>query len=612
MLIRCHSGLRFAGAISCLHKKGKKDFFVHIIKLTPLACLLSVSVWAAPVPAPDAGALGNQLRQTSSTPVRPLMVPSLILPTDTQGNAVASSGNQAHVTLKKIVFTGDVSVTGIRQLSEAGLQQVVLPWVGKSLSFQDMQAMTRAVTQYYRRQGVILGRAILPPQTVKDGVLTVRILAGRYDKSDIHNATTLRTPVIQRIVSVTTPEGDVVRQAQLERVALLLNEIPGVKASVALKAGAVEGTSAPDINVRPGKRAGGYVGLDNQGDPATGRSRVMVGGYINNLTGLGDQLRVDVLDAWEKSDLFNGSLDYSLSVGGYGTRVGASYSHLTYHYNFEQQGFNGYSDNWLLYVTRPWVRSARARVDVRLEGGQQFLTDKYPSRLFGEATGSEGRKQASLGGLDVNGSVASTPGGLSAFDLRATVGNMDYRNDVARLMGFSEEAGTAGEFARLNYQVNHDQQILGPFSLYASLSGQMANHNLDTSQKFLLGGPSAVRAYDIGDGSVDEGNVLTAELRSHWDIPVHRWPGSHPGLTVAAFYDQGWGQQYGDNRNQATTGELTDHNRVNLAGAGLYATVSDAGNYALTMTWAHRTGNVDPVSGHDDRDRFWVSAIKTF
>ncbi|EGL6022618.1 filamentous hemagglutinin N-terminal domain-containing protein [Salmonella enterica] len=127
---------------------------MHIIKLTPLACLLSVSVWAAPAPAPDAGALGNQLRQTSSTPVRPLMVPSLILPTDTQGNAIASSGNQAHVTLKKIVFTGDVSVTGIRQLSEVGLQQVVLPWVGKSLSFQDMQAMTRAVTQYYRRQGV--------------------------------------------------------------------------------------------------------------------------------------------------------------------------------------------------------------------------------------------------------------------------------------------------------------------------------------------------------------------------------------------------------------------------------------------------------------------------
>ncbi|EAM5672504.1 ShlB/FhaC/HecB family hemolysin secretion/activation protein, partial [Salmonella enterica subsp. enterica serovar Braenderup] len=47
-------------------------------------------------------------------------------------------------------------------------------------------------------------------------------------------------------------------------------------------------------------------------------------------------------------------------------------------------------------------------------------------------------------------------------------------------------------------------------------------------------------------------------------------------------------------------------------GAGLYATVADAGNYALTMTWAHRTGNADPNAVHDDNDRFWVSAVKTF
>ncbi|EOG3230711.1 ShlB/FhaC/HecB family hemolysin secretion/activation protein, partial [Salmonella enterica] len=76
-----------------------------------------------------------------------------------------------------------------------------------------------------------------------------------------------------------------------------------------MKAGDRQGTTAPDITLTPGKRYGGYAGLDNQGDPTTGRSRVMVGGYVNNLLGLGDQLRVDLLDAYEKSDLFNGSVD---------------------------------------------------------------------------------------------------------------------------------------------------------------------------------------------------------------------------------------------------------------------------------------------------------------
>ncbi|EDR5179071.1 ShlB/FhaC/HecB family hemolysin secretion/activation protein, partial [Salmonella enterica] len=215
-----------------------------------------------------------------------------------------------------------------------------------------------------------------------------------------------------------------------------------------------------------GKRFGGYVGLDNQGDPTTGRSRVMAGVYANGLLGYGDQLRVDLLDAYEKSNLFNGSLDYSLLAGGYGTRVGVNYSHLNYHYNFLREGYNGYSDNWGLYVTHPWIRTARARVDVRADAGQQFLTDKYPSSLF-TGLGEEGRKRVTLGSLTVSGSVADVPGGVTGFSVQGTAGSLSYRNDLSRLINFSDELGSSGAFARLNWGLNHDQQVWGPFSVYA-------------------------------------------------------------------------------------------------------------------------------------------------
>ncbi|ECD7339935.1 ShlB/FhaC/HecB family hemolysin secretion/activation protein [Salmonella enterica subsp. enterica serovar Newport] len=580
-------------------------------KISPLALLMSSAVWAAPAPAPSAGSLGNQLRQEAPAPVVPLSAAPLLLPEDEKGSLRSPGESRTRITLNKVVFSGDTAIPGV---TEARLQQVVQPWVGKSVSFAGMQAMTQAVTQFYRQQGILLGRAVLPPQTIKNGVLTVNIVAGRYDTSAIHNATSLRDSVVQRIVSSTTPSGEVVRRGKLERVALLLSEIPGVNARVALQAGEKTGTSALDIHLEPGRQFGGYAGMDNQGDATTGRGRVMLGGYANNLLGLGDQLRIDVMDAYERSDLFNGSLDYSALVGGYGTRLGAGYSHLNYHYTFQGLGFNGYSDNWMVYASQPWIRTPTAHIDVRLEGGQQYLTDKYPSSFFGGVLAAEGRKRVSLGGISLAGSAATTPGGVSGVSVRGTVGQMDYRTEAARITGSSDETGTAGEFARLSYQFNHDQQVRGPLSFYTSLTGQMASHNLDTSQKFLLGGPGAVRAYDSGDGAVDEGNIVTAELRSRWSIPVRYWPGASPELTVAAFYDQGWGQQYKDNRVRGSAGavHLTDSNRVNLAGSGLYATVADAGNYALTMTWARRTGDVDPVSGHDDRDRFWVSAVKTF
>ncbi|HHR4727325.1 TPA: ShlB/FhaC/HecB family hemolysin secretion/activation protein [Salmonella enterica] len=612
-------------AFSITHRSGLLSSRISLcfrhFRLSPVAALLisgaglvsSPAMAAFLTPPTGAGQLGNQLRQEAEPSVPAPVSPSLVLPSDTQGVAHAPLSS-ARIVLKQVHFSGDFLVPGPRGVTEDRLHRVVAPWLGRPLSFTDLQAMTGAVTQYYRDRGLLLARAILPPQTIRHGLVEVRVVPGRYDSPSLSNSSRLRDSQVMKMVNAGVPAGTVVTKSGLERTALLLAEVPGVNAQMALKAGSQPGTSAPDVMLTPGKRFGGYIGLDNQGDPTTGRSRAMAGVYANDLLGYGDQLRIDLLDAYEKSDLFNGSLDYSLLAGGYGTRIGANYSHLNYHYNFLQRGFNGWSDNWNLYVTHPWIRTARARVDVRAEGGEQYLTDQYPSDLY-LGLGDEGRKRVTQGALSVTGSVAAIPGGVTGFSLRGTAGSLDYRNALSRFNSFSQELGTSGTFARMNWGLTHNQQVWGPFSVYGSVNGQLANHNLDSSQKFLLGGPGAVRAYDIGTGSVDSGTVATGELRWEHGIPQTRWTGwagTAPSLTVAAFYDQGWGEQYAENRNQVLGGEITPRNHVNLAGAGLYTTVADAGNYALTLTWAHRTGNADPVSGLADRDRFWVSAVKSF
>lgn len=591
------------------------------LRFSPLSLLvmLGVSMYgstamAAFLPPPTgAGQLNNQLRQQDRTVQPAPVAPSISLPAGEHGSARAPEST-ARVTLKAVTFTGMAPVPGTHRVTETSLQKVVTPWLNRPLSFGELQAMTDAVTRHYRDHGALVASAILPPQTIKDGVLTVKIIPGRYDKGSLSNSSRLRDAQAVRMVSAAAPAGTVVTRGSLERMVLLLSEVPGVEAQVALKSGSQPGTSAPEVTLTPGKRVGGYVGLDNMGDPTTGRSRVMAGVYANELLGYGDQLRVDLLDAYEKSNLFNGSVDYSLLIGGHGTRAGVNYSHLNYHYNFRLQGYNGYSDNWGLYVTHPWIRTARARVDVRAEGGEQYLTDKYPADLF-RGLGEEGRKRVTLGAVSVAGSVADVPGGVTGFSVKGTTGSLDYRNDLARSINFSRELGSEGQFTRMNWTLNHDQQVWGPFSVFAGFSGQLTNHNLDSSQKFLLGGPGGVRAYDVGAGSVDSGTVATGEVRWMHGIPQTRWTkwaGTSPRLTVAAFYDQGWGEQYAEKRDRVTGGALSAHNHVNLAGAGLYTTVADSGNYALTLTWAHRTGNADPVSGLADRDMFRVSAVKSF
>ncbi|EOE6289342.1 ShlB/FhaC/HecB family hemolysin secretion/activation protein [Salmonella enterica] len=505
-----------------------------------------------------------------------------------------------------MTFTGPVLTEADGAPSALRMQEVVAPWLKRPLSFSELQRLTEAVTAEYRRHGFLLARAALPPQTVRDGVLMVSVTPGRYDAAVIRNTSSLREGLVRDVVSGTLPAGQLVKKDELERGALLLSEIPGVHSQVSLMPGAQPGTTTPDIVVKDGKRVGGYLGMDNQGNRTTGRTRLLGGGVLNNPTGLGDQLRMDLIKSGDKSFLFSGGLDYSLPAGSSGLRVGTGYSRLNYRYDFMQHGFSGYSDNWMVYAGYPWVRTGTARADIRLEGGQQYLTDRYPRFMAGNRE-SEGRKRQTTVSLGVSGSMAGLPGGVTGFFLQGTRGTSDYRNEMARQMAFSRETGSGGGFYRLNYELNHEQQLWGGMAVYGRLAGQQAGSNLDSAQKFLLGGPSGVRAYGIGQGSVNSGNVLSLELRWRTDLPSS-WglAGNTPGLTVATFWDQGWGEQY------KSPGSLTNSNHLKLSGAGLYTTLSERDNYALTASWAQRTGEKDPVSGRSDRDQFWLSAAKLF
>ncbi|END4907086.1 hypothetical protein ABL623_004789, partial [Salmonella enterica subsp. enterica serovar Newport] len=52
-------------------------------------------------------------------------------------------------------------------------------------------------------------------------------------------------------------------------------------------------------------------------------------------------------------------------------------------------------------MSQPWVRTSRTSVDVRLDAGVSWLTDRYPS-LFSDITGGDrGKKQVTTTSLGV-------------------------------------------------------------------------------------------------------------------------------------------------------------------------------------------------------------------
>ncbi|WP_145590103.1 ShlB/FhaC/HecB family hemolysin secretion/activation protein [Yersinia aleksiciae] len=561
---------------------------------------------------PNAGAISNEIRQTT---IAPLPVPHTadielppLVPPSPLGSRVASTS----ITLREVRIEGDTLLLSSSSTDSVGshkeLQALITPWLGRALTFSDLQTMVLAITRFYRQQGWIATQAILPPQRVRHGSVVVRVIAGRLDKLEVSNQSRLNTPFVTAVIESNSCSKQVglfgekdcavspAELSRIERIALILNKMPGVAASLALKPGTQSGTARIYADIMPGQIAMGYLGTDNQGNDYSGHNRLFVGGAMNNMTGWSDPLRADLILS-SSTDVFSGQLDYNFPINSYGTRAAFDYSHLNYTLNwlFEALDAHGYSDIWGINLRYPWVRNSAMRIDVNAGYYNTRVRDSLiiiPEQKCNLNTGEFG----------VGGSFSPLSLGLSHFNFVGTAGHLSLDDEYSQSM--NNITGISGDFARFNYRIGHDQGLVPYFFFFNQLSGQMASKNLDSSQKLLLGGPLAIRAYGIGEGSVDKGSLFTTELRARGQPTLPSWVGAGNLVTLAAFFDQGWGSYY-----RQPFANMSGNN-INLSGFGAYITFTRPADYSLNLTWAHRTGQA--VAPNPDNDQIWLSAYKTF
>ncbi|HEN3575592.1 TPA: ShlB/FhaC/HecB family hemolysin secretion/activation protein [Yersinia enterocolitica] len=565
---------------------------------------------AAPkvINVPNAGAISNEIQQTTQeallAPQKAEVKLSPLISPPSIGRTTATET----IILREVRFEGDTQLLQSGAGNNKALRGAIIPWLGQSLTFSDLQAMTLAVTRFYRQQGFVAAQAILPPQTIREGMVVIRIIAGRLDNPEVNNLSRLNTDFATAVIENNSCSKEVgffgnkdcaaspAELSRLERTALILNEIPGVDAALALKPGVKSGMTRIYADITPGQAAMGYIGIDNQGNDYSGHNRLLVGAAINNLTGWGDQLRTDLLLS-SSADVFNGMLDYNFPINTYGTRAVLNYSYLDYTLKgpFEILDARGHSNRWGINLSHPWIRNSAARIDANAGYHQSKMRDALILL-------PEQKRNLDAGEFGIGGTFSAVPRGLSHFNLLGTVGHLSLDDEFSQSM--NSLTGIGGTFARFNYRAGHDQGFGPYFSFFNQFTGQMASKNLDSSQKLLLGGPLAVRAYGLGEGAVDKGTLFTTELRTRWQPLLLDWAGVGNQITVAAFFDQGWGSYF----RQPIEG-LTGNN-INLSGFGAYITLSRPADYFLNLTWAHRTGQA--ATSQPDNDQLWLSAYKLF
>lgn len=549
--------------------------------------------------APDAGSL---LRDQQAVPATPQT-----LPRERQPLPAPLPDSGQRVLLKQVVFKGFEGLA-----TEAELQALVAPALNQSLGFNGLQHLTELVTQHLKEKGWFLAFAYLPEQDVSQGVLSILIEPGQIDQLHYESTTgdlPLSTRQINRTLNLRNDQDAALRAQRLERGLLLLNDLPGVSARSNLEQGRDPGTTSVRVLLDATPRYTASVWADNHGNRFTGAGRLNALGSINNLSGRGDQLN---LQATLASGQHYTRLGYTAPLGHSGLTGEAALSHLGYELGkaLESSRLQGSALNASAALRYPLIRSRLNNLHVQGAYDYKALDD--------DAAGSRIRERTLHNlTLSLQGDAYDRwqGGGLSNYSLGLTFGSLD-RGNAADLFNDQNSFKTDGGFSKINFSVLRLQKLTEDFSLLASLRGQLALNNLDSSEQFSLGGAYGVRAYPTGESSGDSGWLLTLEGRYDWQ--QYRPFGAT--IQFSAFHDAGGVTLSKDGYNGYVPPNKNETNSHTLMGVGIGAALVKARQWNLRTSLAFKLkdeADDRSLAGKDadnqSRDvRLWLQGIAWF
>lgn len=562
------------------------------------ASLVAVPALAA---SPDAGQLLNEQQQ------RPSRLPDrLPQPDSKDAPVVLPDADARQVTVKKFRFTG---IEGLA--TDAELEQVVRPYVDKSLTFNQLQEAANAVTAYLREKGWPLVQAYLPRQDVTEGEIEIAVIRGRVERGGVivrGDQNRISNESAKAFVDGALPvDGDTPSQDEFERGVLLLNDLPAVSAKTTLERGAEPNSTRVLVDVTDGNWYSGSVNLDNYGNRYTGGFRKIASGALNSPFAQGDQLSFSGTLA---DRLWMEQLAYSLPLGASGLRLSGAYTAM--HYKIGKENINlvnsGLAKTYDVRASYPVIRTRQLNLSAALGYSYKVLTDKTNAEVSSNRRVADWQPSVTLSNFDSFGG-----GGLSTGTFSTTFGRLDRSRLESDESIDAASANSSGSFHKVNLSAARLQRLTTDFSLFGSFNGQYSDENLDSSEKFILGGPSGIRAYPVGEGSGDIGWQTNLEVR--YDVPLELPIGQ---IQLVTFYDAG-GIKLNRSRWPGDVSTVTGRNYYNLSGAGFGVNMSLSNVYAIRASWAHAMGDNNGEStagnnanGLNENNQIWLSGIVYF
>jgi hemolysin activation/secretion protein len=503
------------------------------------------------------------------------------------------------------------SFEGNKLISSNELQVFLKEYLNREITLDELKLAVDSLSVLYKDKGY-LATASLPKQDITEGNVKIIIVEAKFGgtqlKLDPNTKYRIHPEIIQKLIEHSNQKGDVLNLNALDRAVLIADELPGAAVTQSLQSGTKDGETDSLLNINNEPNYVAMVSVDNYGSHATGPVRYQANASFLSPLGIGDRVDLGLLHS-KGTDYAR--LSFNRSIGYSGLRMGINASALKYDVIAGAAlslNPEGTAETLQMEGSYPVYRS-RA-FDLSLAS---FLERKHFRNKAQEAVESNYFIDLFNMGSSLNHKNTLFLAGETSASIDLDLGYANYDDSPLTFQASKIEQATQGRFNRLRWGINNTQFFTETISSVLKFNGQLSDSNLDSSQKFYLGGANGVRAYPTSEGSGSEGYLFSAEL--HKELTAN--------FTATGFYDYGFARQYIDNTNNATGAEnATGKNSFNMKGYGTSLEWTGfVGPYRSTFSaiWSRRIrNNPNPQADGSDSDGsrpgnfYWFKASMSF
>ena len=430
-----------------------------------------------------------------------------------------------------------VRISGNNVVTTQELEPFIAPLINREVKLSELQNAARDIKNHYRGEGYVAAFAYVPAQTVKDGVVDIRIIEGTLGSFVVEGARWFSNELIKDKIKLVP--GEVIRYDNLRDSVDEINKHRDIDTKVVLRPGAQAMTTDVLVQVEDRFPVHLSVDMNNYGTRLTGEERFGVTLAHTNVFGMFDEATVRV-QAGEGA--YAVGADYNIPVTPYDTRLGFAFSYGETDLTGDFKALNVEGD---ATIYSPYIKQPLFKEDVwgmKLAGEAKFSYDHkiIDNRLLDVPSGRDDVRLASPGitfeETDKYGKTIwphSVHFGLTEF-------GGTHKNDEALI-----RAQTGAPFTI--YRSSIDRYTYLPHGMMLLLHGslQLADDKLPPSEQFQLGGVNSVRGYPQGEFLGDYGATATVEFLvpplffpEHWKFPTSKYK-FRDQFKFVGFFDYG-------------------------------------------------------------------------